>query len=971
MAIQDLSAYQMIEERPLKDIDSTGYLLKHKKSGARVVYIGNKDDNKVFYIGFRTPPKDSTGVPHILEHSVLCGSREFPAKDPFVELAKGSLNTFLNAMTYPDKTVYPVASCNDKDFQNLMHVYMDAVMHPRIYEEEKIFRQEGWHYELENEDEDIVYNGVVYNEMKGAFSSPESVLDREILNSLCPDTAYGKESGGNPENIPELTYEGFLDFHRSYYHPANSYIYLYGDMDIEERLNWLDEAYLSKYDKIDLDSAPGEQKPFERKAEVVKSFSITEGEEEKDNAYLSFNKVIDTSLNKELYLGFEALEYALLTAPGAPVKQALLDAGIGKDIIGGYDNGSYYPIFSIIAKNSNIEDKERFVETIETILQKLITEGINRKSLQAGINAMEFRFKEADYGPYPKGLMYGLRMFDSWLYDEEKPFIHLEVDETFRFLKEKLETDYYEKLVEKYLLKNTHASLVTIVPEKGLTAKKEQKTAEILKAYKESLTKEELTALVEETKALKRYQEEPSPKEILEKIPLLSRSEIRREIEKIVNEEKIVHGYKALFHDVSTNGIAYIRLLFSLKQVPEELLPYVGVLKSVLGYMDTANYTYSELANEINCNTGGIFTGTLFIPHKNDADRFQCFYSVHCKTLYDKIGFSMEMAAEIIGSTSFKDEKRLHEILSQAKSRLHMAMNSSGHQTAANRAKSYFSPIGRMQDKIGGMDYYFFIKDLEEHFEEKKGELIEKLEELLTIIFRKDNLFLDCTARPEGFEAFQDAFPAFHKALREESASKEAERPAPVKKNEGFKTPAMVQYVACAGNYVKKGLPYTGKLHVLRVILGMDYFWNNVRVKGGAYGCMNSMMRNGDSYFVSYRDPNLEKTLDVFQKASDYVKEFHADEREMTKYILGTFSNLDTPLNPDDKGFRSLNLYLQGITAEELQKERDEILAVSEEDIRQLAPYMEAIYGAGNICVIGSEEKIKEQQSLFMELREL
>ena len=277
MAIQDLSAYQMIEERPLKDIDSTGYLLKHKKSGARVVYIENKDDNKVFYIGFRTPPKDSTGVPHILEHSVLCGSKEFPAKDPFVELAKGSLNTFLNAMTYPDKTVYPVASCNEKDFQNLMHVYMDAVMHPRIYEEEKIFRQEGWHYELESEDDAIIYNGVVYNEMKGAFSSPESVLDREILNSLCPDTAYGKESGGNPENIPELTYEGFLDFHKSYYHPANSYIYLYGDMDIEERLNWLDEAYLSKYEKIDLDSAPGEQKPFEKMAEVVKSFSITEG----------------------------------------------------------------------------------------------------------------------------------------------------------------------------------------------------------------------------------------------------------------------------------------------------------------------------------------------------------------------------------------------------------------------------------------------------------------------------------------------------------------------------------------------------------------------------------------------------------------------------------------------------------------------------------------------------------------------
>ncbi len=956
----------------MKDIDSTGYLLKHKKSGARVVYIGNKDENKVFYIGFRTPPKDSTGVPHILEHSVLCGSREFPAKDPFVELAKGSLNTFLNAITYPDKTVYPVASCNKKDFENLMHVYMDAVMYPRIYEEEKIFQQEGWHYELESEEAELVYNGVVYNEMKGAFSSPEGVLDREILNSLCPDTAYGKESGGNPENIPELTYEAFLEFHKTYYHPSNSYIYFYGDMDIEERLDWLDREYLSRYEAVSVDSSLGEQKPFEKMREVVQSFSIVEGEEEKDNTYLSLNKVVDTSLNKELYLGFEALEYALLSAPGAPVKQALLDEGIGKDIIGGYDNSCFYPMFSIIAKNANIEDKERFINTIETALEKLVREGIDKKSLQAGINTMEFKYREADFGAYPKGLIYGLRIFDSWLYDDKKPFMHLETDETFRFLKEKLETDYYERLVEKYLLKNTHASFVAIVPEKGLTAKKEQITAKKLMAYKESLSHEQIKTLVEQTKELKRYQEEPSPKEVLEKIPLLERGEIRREIEKIVNEEKTIHGHKALFHDVSTNGIAYIRLLFSLKQVPEELLPYVGVLKSVLGYMDTEHYSYSELANEINCNTGGIFTGTLFIPHKKDPDKYQGFYSVRCKTLYDKIGFSMEMAAEIVGSTSFQDEKRLHEILSQAKSRLHMSMNASGHQTAASRAKSYFSPVAKIQDKIGGMEYYFFLKELEEHFEERKGQLVEKLRELLGIIFRKDNLFIDCTARNEGFLLLEKAFPVFEAALSEKNNNIiEAKAPVPVKKNEGFKTPAMVQYVACAGNFVKKGLPYTGKLHVLRIILGMDYFWNNVRVKGGAYGCMNSMLRNGDSYFVSYRDPNLEKTLEVYKMAADYVAHFDADEREMTKYILGTFSSLDTPLNPDDKGFRSLNLYLQGITKGELQKERDEILSVNAEDIRSLAPYMKAIYEAGNVCVIGSEEKIKEQQALFMELREL
>lgn len=971
MALTDLKAYTLIEKRPLKDIDSTGYLLKHNKSGARVVYIENKDDNKVFYIGFRTPPKDSTGLPHILEHSVLCGSREFPAKDPFVELAKGSLNTFLNAMTYPDKTVYPVASCNHKDFQNLMHVYMDAVMYPRIYQEEKIFRQEGWHYEIESPEAPIVYNGVVYNEMKGAFSSPEGVLEREILNSLCPDTAYGNESGGNPENIPELTYETFLNFHKSYYHPSNSYIYLYGDMDIEERLTWLDEAYLSAYDAITVDSEMGEQKPFDKPVEVRQSFSITEGEEERDNTYLSLNKVIETSLDKELYLAFEAIEYALLSAPGAPLKQALLDAHIGKDIIGGYDNGCYYPIFSVIAKNANLEDKERFQEVIESTLQKLVKEGIDKKALQAGINMMEFKIREADYGSHPKGLIYGLRIFDSWLYDDTRPFMHLETEETFRFLKENINTDYYEQLVRRYLLENTHASYVVITPERGLTAKKEKEAAKKLAQYKNSLSEEEIRDLVEKTKALKAYQEEPSPKEILEKIPLLERGEIRKEVQEIINEEKTISGQKALFHDISTNGIAYIRLLFDIKDIPEELLPYIGVLKAVLGYMDTEHYGYSELSNEINRNTGGILTGNVLIPYKNDPEAYKSFYSVHIRTLYDKIDFSMKMVAEILNTTSFSDEKRLHEILLQVKSRLHMSMNSSGHQTAASRAKSYFSPLARVQDETSGIEFYYFVKETEEHFEERKADLQEKLEQLRKLIFRKDNLLIDCTASEEGFSLLAESFDTVKAILQEGNENGQIRPVIPVKRNEGFKTPAMVQYVACAGNFVKKGLPYTGKLQVLKVILGMDYFWNQVRVKGGAYGCMNTMSRNGDSFFVSYRDPNLEKTLEVYRKAGEYVSGFAADEREMTKYILGTFSNLDTPLNPDDKGFRSLNIYLQDLTLEELQKERDEILSVTDEEIRELSPYMDAIYGADNICVIGSEEKIKEQQSLFMELREL
>ena len=439
MNLSTLSNYELIQEKYLNDFKSEGYLLKHRKTGARVLLMANDDENKVFTVGFRTPPEDSTGLPHILEHSVLCGSKNFPVKDPFIELAKGSLNTFLNAMTFPDKTLYPVASCNDKDFQNLMHVYMDAVFYPNIYKHEEIFRQEGWSYRLEEADAPLTYNGVVYNEMKGAFSSPEGVHDREVLNALFPDTSYANESGGDPDHIPELTYEQFLDFHKRYYHPSNSYIFLYGNMDMEEKLVWLDENYLSQFEKIEIDSAIRLQEPFDKVKEIEMFYSITNSEPEEDNTYLSYNKVIGTSLDRELYQAFSILDYALLSAPGAPLKKALVDAGIGKDIMGSFDDGTYQPTFTIMAKNANAEQKEEFVKVIEDTLRNLVENGLNKKSLMAGINYHEFRYREADFGNYPKGLIYVLQMFDSWLYDEEQPFLHMEAAEIYDRLKTNVE----------------------------------------------------------------------------------------------------------------------------------------------------------------------------------------------------------------------------------------------------------------------------------------------------------------------------------------------------------------------------------------------------------------------------------------------------------------------------------------------------------------------------------------------------
>ncbi len=971
MSMKDLQAYEVQKEEDLKGIKAKGYLLRHRKSGARVVYIENDDNNKVFSIGFRTPPSDSTGVPHIMEHSVLCGSRNFPAKDPFVELVKGSLNTFLNAMTYPDKTVYPVASCNDQDFQNLMHVYMDAVFYPNIYEHEEIFRQEGWSYQLDSAEDKLKYNGVVYNEMKGAFSSPEGVLDRVILNTLFPDTSYANESGGDPEVIPELTYEQFLDFHRKYYHPSNSYIYLYGDMDIEEKLHWLDQEYLGKYDREPVDSRIRFQEPFAEMQEKVIPYSIASEESEEDNTYLSYNKVVGTSLDKELYLAFQILDYALLSAPGAPLKKALTDAGIGKDIMGSYDNGIYQPIFSVIAKNANEEQKEEFIQVIEDVLRASVKNGIDTKAIEAGINYYEFRYREADFGNYPKGLMYGLQMMDSWLYDEEKPFIHIEALDTFEFLKKQIGTGYYEELIQKYLLDNTHGAIVIVTPEKGRTARMEAELEEKLQKYKESLTAEEVEAFVQKTQALEAYQSEPESEENLEKIPVLKREDISREIEPIINEEMTLAGVPVIFHEIETNGIGYVDVLFDMSLVEEQDLPYVGILQSVLGIIDTKRYDYGTLFNEINVNTGGISTSLeLYNDVTNIREKaFKATFEIKGKALYGKLPVAFDMMREILMESKLNDGKRIREILAMLKSRLLMKFQSSGHVTAVLRAQSYASPAAKLKDMTNGIAFYETVSYIEEHFEEEKEKLSEKLIDLSKKLFCGDNMMLSYTAAREGLEGLKEMVEKLKNSLHTRTAEEDKRCVIHCeKKNEGFKTASKVQYVAKAGNFIDQGVAYTGALQILKVIMSYDYLWQNIRVKGGAYGCMSNFNRIGEGYFVSYRDPNLKRTLDVYDGVVDYLKSFTVSERDMTKYIIGTMSGIDQPMTPASKGERSMNLYMNKVSAEMIREERNQILDAEQDDIRALYKVAEAVLQADQMCVIGGEDKIEEEKELFKTL---
>ncbi len=688
--IKGLGSYEILESRQVPDLNSYGFLLRHKKTGARLTLLSNDDNNKVFYIGFRTPPEDSTGVAHIIEHTVLCGSKNFPVKDPFIELAKGSLNTFLNAMTYPDKTVYPVASCNDKDFQNLMHVYLDAVFYPNIYKEKKIFMQEGWHYDLADMEDDLTINGVVYNEMKGAFSSPDDVLDREVLNSLFPDTAYGTESGGDPDVIPDLTYEAFLDFHKKYYHPSNSYIYLYGDMDMAEKLEFIDKEYLSGFDALAVDSAIRVQEGFAAPREMRKEYSIMEDESEKGNTYLAYNAVIGDNLDRKLYIAFQILDYALCSAPGAPLKEALIRQGIGKEIYSTYDNGVMQPYFSIVAKGAEEDQKEEFIRVIEGVLKEQAEQGIDRKALRAGLNYFEFKYRESDFGSYPKGLILGLQTLDSWLYDDEKPFLHVEANETFGTLKKEVESGYFEDLIRTHLLDTGHKSILVLAPSKGMTARKDAALQKKLQEWKESLGREELEEMIRQTKELEQYQEEPNSKEALQKIPLLKREDIKKEAEKYVNEEHdMAGGTLVLEHDIYTNGIAYLRFMFDIGQIPAELFPYIGVLKNVLGMVDTENYAYGDLYHETNIKTGGIsIVANTYIDSQNMPE-YKVMLEIKAKTLYENIGEAFRLVEEIVLRSRFGDQKRLYDVIAELRSRMQASMMSAGHSLAAVRFPIY------------------------------------------------------------------------------------------------------------------------------------------------------------------------------------------------------------------------------------------------------------------------------------------
>ncbi|MCO7175817.1 insulinase family protein [Sporolactobacillus kofuensis] len=957
--------FRLLHTDTIQDIHSDAYVFEHEKSGAKLLFLKNDDDNKVFSISFRTPPENNTGVFHILEHSVLCGSDKYPVKEPFVELLKGSLNTFLNAFTFSDKTMYPVASKNNKDFQNLMDVYLDAVFHPNIYKYKEILQQEGWHYELENAEDPINYKGVVYNEMKGAFSSPEGLLMRANQNSLFPDTSYGYESGGDPINIPDLTYDYFINCHKKYYSPSNSYIFLYGNMDIEEKLAYLDQAYLSDYDRIEVDSALALQKPIGKLNETIKEYPVLPDADLKDKTYLSMNFAVATSTDPEPYLAFDILDYLLLDSPAAPLKKAILDAGIGQDVFGAYDNSILQPFFSINVKNANESQKADFKKVVFDTLKQLVKDGLDKKQIEAALTVKEFQLREADYGSMPTGLIYSIMTMDSWLHDAD-PLMHLKFEATLAKIKQALTTNYFETLIENYLLNSNHQTFVTIAPSKTIADKEAKFVESKLADVKKNLNAEGLQQIIEETKKLKERQSSSDKPEDLRKIPMLTLSDVQKKAEDIPLEETTVDGVKTLYHDLETNKIAYLSMYFDATDVSADQIAALSLLQEILGKVDTEKYPYAELVSEINIQTGSIDFDNQTFSDMSDDDAYAPKFSVRTKVLADKLPQAFALIHEILYHSKFDNASRIREIIKEIKSRVEMAFNQNGQSVVVRRLGSYFSQAAAYSEKLRGLDFYQFISDLDKNWDTRFEQFKETLSALSKQLFSKDRLIFSVTGNTELFQAVKDHFSTLELQAKSVTDAAHADRLAkPAAKNEGLMTSSKVQYAAKGANFKSLGFSYTGKLQVLKKILTLDYLWNQVRVMGGAYGCGLSLESAGNMIFWSYRDPNLQETLSIYDKAAEFAESFDADDFEMTKYIIGTLSDLETPLTPRSKGGMADAQYFKHITQADVQQTRDDVLATKLSDIKDFGKLLKAVTDEGFVCVLGNETKIQQNKNLF------
>ncbi|MCB6804770.1 insulinase family protein [Veillonella parvula] len=955
------SGFRLDRIERIDEINGTAYEMKHEKSGARLIYIDSPDSNKVFNIAFRTTPHNSTGVAHIMEHSVLCGSRKFPLKEPFVELVKGSLNTFLNAMTYPDKTMYPVASKNDKDFHNLMDVYLDAVLYPRVRDDAEIVMQEGWHYELDNAEDELTYKGVVFNEMKGVYSSPDSVLERQMMRELFPDTTYGVDSGGDPDHITDLTYEEFQEFYRVHYHPSNSYIFLYGDMNIEEQLAFLNDEYLSHFDAIEVNTEVGLQAPFTEGKVVSYPYSVG-SEEPTDNRTLHSFAYVLPDVTPEHSLAFEVLTHALLTSPAAPLKQALVKAGIGSDVSGYYLDSIRQPLWTVQATGSNLDKQADLQRIVESTLQELCDNGLDKELLEASLNSIEFALRESDFGGRPIGLAYVIRMMDNWLYDND-PLELLHYEEALVNIRKGLSGTYFEDLIRQSILNNNHKVLVSIYPERGLQERKDAEVKEHLTAVKAKMSPEEIEAIVEQTKRLKLRQEAPDSDEALASIPLLELSDLNPNIEAVERRESKIGNTTVHFVPTFTKGINYVGLYFDLSCLTEDELFYADILSDILGRIDTSERGYEALAKDINMNLGGLSSDITAISKDGKRDEYTPLMIVRAKALHSKLPDLCRLINEVVQKADYSNDRRLTELVQESKAIWDNEAFRRGNSIVSQRVMAQVSAVGKFRDN-GNFGYYQKISELASN-PAALPLLPEKLADVARKIFRANNVDIMFVGEEGELEAFENLMKLLIETWDTTELSNDTLKITRLSGNDGIVTAGKVQYVAQGGNFIDHGYKHVGPMSVLETILRYEYLWIRIRVQGGAYGAFANFYDDGNMIFCSYRDPNLVETLNVYKELPQYLREFTLTDREMRKYIIGTMSSLDLPMTPALRGPRAMGMYFSGAKLEDKVNFRKQVIACKPEDIVALADVVEPVLKGNHICTMGNEQKIKDAGKVF------
>jgi hypothetical protein len=954
-------AFTLIKEQHIHELNCDAKLYEHKRTGARLLSIINDDENKVFSINFRTTPKDSTGVAHILEHSVLGGSEKYPVKEPFVELLKGSLATFVNAFTYPDKTCYPVASQNEKDFYNLIDVYMDAVLHPRITEQ--TLMQEGWHYEISDADEPLTYKGVVFNEMKGAYSSPENLLARTIQQSLFPKHVYGVDSGGNPADIPSLTYENFKGFWESYYYPSNAFIFFYGNDDPDKRLKLM-EGYLKSYKRKKVKSAVPLAKPFKRAKRIDYFYDAGADADIEKKHYLTVNwKLPDTS-DPVLNFSFQILGHALIGTPASPLRKALVDSGLGEDLAGlGLETELREIVFSTGLKGTRSRHAKKIETLIIETLQNLVRDGIDPEMIAASINTLEFQLRENNTGGFPRGIAVMLRSLTTWLHDAD-PFSMLTFETPMNEIKSKLAGDsrYFEKMIQIYLLDNNHKTVVRFKPDPELGKRLEEEEQTRLKSAREGMSKDQLRELVKTARELKRKQETPDPAEALETLPVLDLKDLDKQIKSIPIEEIQVQDTKVLYHDLFTNDIVYLDLGFDLRAMPQELIPLTEIFARALFELGTETEDYVKLSQRIGKSTGGIHGSSVSATVQGSKES-RAYLMIRGKATVGKSTEMLNIIRDVLLTTKFDNRERLKQIVLEEKAGLESGLAPGGHRFANMRLRAQFGGTGWINDQTNGIGYLFALRELANDIDKKWPKVLKKLEDMRDALISSKSALVNVTLDAEHWKSFKPhlenfifALPVKDVQLKNFDIKAKAER-------EGLTIPAQVNYVGKGANLYEHGYTIDGSSQVVIGYLGMTHLWEKIRVQGGAYGAFAQFDdATGVFTFLSYRDPNISATLENYDKAADFLKKLDAarlSDNELKKAIIAAIGDLDAYQLPDAKGYTSMMRYITQRTDAMRQKYRDEVLSTNGEDFIAFGEVLENVAKSNAVVVVGSQAAIE------------